>query len=284
MHGRAGRAGFVHRPSGSPDPPFHGRQWRRRGHTIRPSGQGVQCRHEGVRPTAEELADHALGAVDVPQQPEGVEFAKAHLRAMVADQLRMFGEVARKLGPRYLGKPFTAADMLREFSETLKMALDWMYKWNQPIDPDGIARHVHDTYQKYRNLFDDLEGPLPPSEESLTTRPAVRHLERLTRRLCALAAEQRQKSARVHLGGRNEPPTIDGRQKRVLTPAAYDVISALLRAKSVGCPRLPEPELVSQGKDTDARKILTALADSDSDWKAVILFPNGLKGAGYGIA
>jgi hypothetical protein len=88
---------------------------------------------------------------------------------------------------------------------------------------------------------------------------------------------------KVVLHGRDKPPIVLGKPKRLLTPARYKVIKALLDQKAKGIERTTEPELESQYNVNNPRKVLKALAESDHAWKAVIITPEGRKGAGYGL-
>jgi hypothetical protein len=82
----------------------------------------------------------------------------------------------------------------------------------------------------------------------------------------------------VVLKGLNDDPIVRGKQKKRLTRARYDVVKAMLDAGRY----LTKDDLDKKSKHTDARKLLRALAESDPDWKAVIVFPEG-PGTGYGI-
>jgi hypothetical protein len=88
-----------------------------------------------------------------------------------------------------------------------------------------------------------------------------------------------ENSARVVLGGRADGPIVLGKTKRKLTMAQYNVVKALLDAGESG---LTKDELVSHSRHTDARMILTRLADKDEDWKQVIHLA-GQTGGGYRI-
>jgi hypothetical protein len=82
----------------------------------------------------------------------------------------------------------------------------------------------------------------------------------------------------VILNGPDQNPIVLGKEKKRLSPARYDVVKALLDANR----NLTKDELDRKSKHSDARKLLGRLADSDPDWKAVIVFP-AAHGAGYGI-
>ncbi len=70
--------------------------------------------------------------------------------------------------------------------------LDWIYDCGVNIEPEKMAKQVHDAYRLYR-LSDDVGGPLPPGEEELSTRGAVRCLEQLRRRLIEVGASTEAK-------------------------------------------------------------------------------------------
>jgi len=75
----------------------------------------------------------------------------------------------------------------------------------------------------------------------------------------------------VELHGRGEPPIVRGKRKESpLTKGQYDVVGLLLTAGENG---LTKDDLVTNSSHADARGILRRLADSDSDWRAVIKFP-----------
>jgi hypothetical protein len=82
----------------------------------------------------------------------------------------------------------------------------------------------------------------------------------------------------VILNGPDGDPIVRGKSKPRLSKSRYDVVKALLDAGR----NLLKDELDKRSKRTDARKLLKALADSDPDWAAVIVFPVG-HGTGYGI-
>lgn len=83
----------------------------------------------------------------------------------------------------------------------------------------------------------------------------------------------------VELRGPGRRVLVLGKQKPRLTQAKYNVIDALTRC----WPRtLTKDELVKSSGHTDARKTLSSLADSDSDWAQVINMA-GAPGKGYGL-
>src|SRR5262249_4389430 len=84
---------------------------------------------------------------------------------------------------------------------------------------------------------------------------------------------------RVVLHGPGERPTACGPDKVPLTRAQYDTVKALLDAGPAG---LSKDQLDHKSGHGDARKILKRLAESDSDWAAVVHFP-GKPGGGYRI-
>jgi hypothetical protein len=72
----------------------------------------------------------------------------------------------------------------------------------------------------------------------------------------------------VILGKRSNEPIVKGRRKKRLTDAQYDVITALLTAGDDG---LSKDSLATESGHGDAHRVLRRLADSDTDWKSVIL-------------
>jgi hypothetical protein len=93
------------------------------------------------------------------------------------------------------------------------------------------------------------------------------------------AAAEPATGSRVVLRGPGGRPIVCGVEKRPLTLPQYDVVNALLESGERG---LSKDELDRKSRHGDARKILTRLASSDPDWKAVICFP-GRTGGGYRI-
>jgi hypothetical protein len=71
----------------------------------------------------------------------------------------------------------------------------------------------------------------------------------------------------VILGKPGDEPTVNGRRKPKLTKAQFDVTKALLAAGDDG---LSKDSLATEGKHSDAHRILKRLADSDPDWGSVI--------------
>ncbi len=86
-------------------------------------------------------------------------------------------------------------------------------------------------------------------------------------------------STEVMLFGRADNPWVKGKEKQPLTPAQYDVVMALIQAGDSG---LTKDRLNAKSRHGDARKIMKRLADSDPDWKAVLLLP-GKTGRRYRI-
>ncbi len=115
------------------------------------------------------------------------------------------------------------------------------------------------------------------------SRPAPRRTRRTAKRASPKKAKKPVKKVLkrpVELRGRANPPVVRGRQKNyLLTAPQYDVIGVLLTAGEKG---LTKDELASLSKHADARGILRRLANSDSDWQAVIKFP-GKPGVRYRI-
>jgi hypothetical protein len=81
----------------------------------------------------------------------------------------------------------------------------------------------------------------------------------------------------VVLEGPDKKPIVLGREKKRLSKARYDVVKALLDHGP-----LSKDELDDKSGHTEARKLLRDLADSDPDWKEVIIFPE-VYGVGYDI-
>lgn len=87
-------------------------------------------------------------------------------------------------------------------------------------------------------------------------------------------------SALVQLFGPGAKPTVKGKSKPTLTKAQYDVVRALIEAGQDG---LTKDQLGHRSGHGDARKIMQRLANSDPDWKRVLLFP-GTTGKRYRIS
>jgi hypothetical protein len=74
---------------------------------------------------------------------------------------------------------------------------------------------------------------------------------------------------------------VRGREKPPLTGPRYDVVKVLVdRPGEI----LSGQQLDDLSGHTDARKILQRLADSDDDWRSVIIFLREPWKGGYGIA
>ena len=86
-------------------------------------------------------------------------------------------------------------------------------------------------------------------------------------------------SALVRLYGPGEKPIVNGKSKPLLSRAQYKVVCALIQAGQDG---LTKDKLDKKSGCGDARKTMRRLADSDPDWKQVLLFP-GKPGVGYRI-
>jgi len=71
----------------------------------------------------------------------------------------------------------------------------------------------------------------------------------------------------VVLGKRGDEPTVNGKRKKRLTTARYDVVNALLVAGDDG---LSKDSLATESGHGDGHRILGRLAKSDSDWELVI--------------
>ncbi len=71
----------------------------------------------------------------------------------------------------------------------------------------------------------------------------------------------------VVLNGQGNSVTVNGNHKSTLTPQQYNVIQSLLEAGERG---LNKDELVTKSGHSDARGILSRLAESDDDWRQVI--------------
>jgi hypothetical protein len=193
-------------------------------------------------------------------------------------------------GPgRWVGIPNEMANLAHEITcqngaEVITALFEQLSKANTtggPIRVGGVEeQNAHAVaYAAAHQLANEvLEGkPL-----SIT----VADLERLDQLVCAEAcAVADERSAvpkgrrRVMLRGPGDRPIVNSVEKRPLTLAQYDVVKALLEAGERG---LSKDELDRKSKHGDARRILKRLAESDSDWKAVISFP-GLPGGGYRI-
>jgi|SRR5215469_5891327 len=107
---------------------------------------------------------------------------------------------------------------------------------------------------------------------TVTKRPGVKGKVGVAKRGVRRGTKNKPPTAQpVELRGRGEPPVVRGRQKQgPLTKAQYDVVAALLAAGERG---LTKDALVANSNHADARGILSRLAKSDADWRAVIKFP-----------
>jgi hypothetical protein len=83
----------------------------------------------------------------------------------------------------------------------------------------------------------------------------------------------------VILGGENEPAVVFGKTKRPLSPTAYRVIKALLRAWPAG---LTKDKLAEQSQYSDPHKILAEISQ-DEDWREAICRPGRGYRGGYSI-
>lgn len=91
--------------------------------------------------------------------------------------------------------------------------------------------------------------------------------------------------ATLILGGPEDAPFVNGREKRLLTPARYCVLRVLREANPK---RLKTRDLKRrlkrcglEGVPSDPVNVLKGLARLDDDWRSLILFP-GAKGSGLG--
>ncbi len=84
----------------------------------------------------------------------------------------------------------------------------------------------------------------------------------------------------VKLYGLNDSPIVNGKKKRRLTRARYDLVLALVEAGENG---LTGDELVKASGHGDSVKTMKRLADSDTDWEAVLVFPVTNYSGGYRI-
>jgi hypothetical protein len=121
-----------------------------------------------------------------------------------------------------------------------------------------------------RSLERDPPRPLDLPFVLGIVRDLMRHLG-LTfegaRRLTVAEAVAHQTPSGVILGNPSEKPIVNGRTKRRLTRARYDVVKALLAESEDG---LSKDSLATKSEHTDAVGILKRLAESDPDWGSVI--------------
>lgn len=84
----------------------------------------------------------------------------------------------------------------------------------------------------------------------------------------------------VKLYGENDAPDVNGKQKQPLSKPRYDLVLALIKAGKNG---LTKDRLVKESGHSDPVKTMKRLANSDPDWKAVLIFPGGNRQGGYRI-
>ncbi len=89
----------------------------------------------------------------------------------------------------------------------------------------------------------------------------------------------KKRQASIVLGERDGRPVVNGKQKKPLTNAQYDIVKALVVAGKFG---LSKDQLDAKSGRGDALKTLRRLVSADSDWAAVVVFP-GVKGQGYRV-
>jgi hypothetical protein len=183
----------------------------------------------------------------------------------IAKQIVALRQHLSSLPDRYLGKPYEHRSAVEDIVALQMLAHDWLYFERQETNPDSIAAQVHDAYAKFLRLVPTSDdGPLPPTEESMTTRPAKRHLEALSRFLRSLTPpilpNLRTAAPAVVMQECGKPVLVNGKRKTVTQPQ-WDVLNALANARPKG---LTLDSLVTKSEHTDARGILTRLK-SDTD-------------------
>ena len=98
---------------------------------------------------------------------------------------------------------------------------------------------------------------------------------------CALSGEP---PVQVKLRTVDDQPLVEGVPQPKLTQAEYDCIQALIDSRRDGLDRIAGDELDKKSGHPDAHKILKSLIAKNPAWTNVLLFPNGKKGKGYGVA
>lgn len=155
--------------------------------------------------------------------------------------------------------------------------LHYLKEFPVPELPDDL------TDDHWYSRIDDLVSASVNAIDALLalddSTPNDQDLSQLSRNEQANNEIEETISMPVLLFGQGKPPIVNGSKKEPLTNAQFDVVSALIEAGDKG---LTKDALDSRSGHGDARKILKRLADSDSDWKAVISFP-GKTGKGYRI-
>ena len=160
------------------------------------------------------------------------------------------------------------SDDLHDFIEQTKKLVAIGERQN--LDPSPLVQFLAGTERLHRGVGSDL----PKLTTALRT-----FLRRLELRLEEATAPATTATPAVVLAGKTKQAEIGGKPKPVLRHAQYNVVKALVDAGEAG---LTVDQLVQQSGHSDARGILKRLADSDSDWRAVIHFP-GKAGGHYRI-
>ena len=146
----------------------------------------------------------------------------------------------------------------------------------------------NDTPRKLAQKFRRLEGAVRNSfdkevivDGDATISPAVADTKAITQQPSSpeIKPEAVSPSGRVKLFGQRKSPQIDGKEKKPLSKAQYDVVEALLKS---GTP-LTKEHLDLRSGHSEARKLLRRTAGIDRDWKKVIVFPGDNSAGGYRI-
>ena len=248
------------------------------------------------KPLAKQLAETIDSLVrqfgDLPQH---VDFSTDYRTRLPSRKVEIVAKHLDQVGEVFL------ADALREAYKRLHEAV-----FAKPVDPDSLT--LTDAEEQRLAAMNDEDRRLAMenlrrlgSEEELQ-----RDLQRTADRMVELLEEVKGKVAGrtngtggeddgggelapprtpayqskcVKLFGPGEQPEVCGKPKPTLTAARYDGVQTLIEAGDTG---LTKDELDRKSGHIEARKTLKRLADSDRDWKCVLLFP-GTTGKRYRI-
>lgn len=142
-------------------------------------------------------------------------------------------------------------------------------------DVDRVQRQVKLLYEAIVDRLVTI-SPTSPQPTDETAQPAARATEPGSP---SLPDKPECASAQVALYGPGTKPIVNGKSKPVLTPAQYAVVIALIEAGPDG---LTKDRFDRKSGHGDSRKIMKRLADSDPDWRAVLLLA-GKTGGRYRI-
>ncbi len=233
-----------------------------------------------------------------------------HVLATLRRAAGPVAQVAEKLAATPIGEPVSFAGFFESSYHATALELGFRLLNNallaagcEPVFPRECRPGFHATFLALHRLYPSALGAVSQLQASIQqhwesvrkdlTENFPTFNSRLLIGLIQKEAAQAQMAKKVPnlpdegphddspvvLRGPGECPTVRTVEKRPLTLAQYDVVKALLDAGERG---LGKDELDRKSGHGDARKVLKRLAESDSDWEAVIHFP-GRSGGGYRI-